>query len=426
MEITGGMVDRDVVARMVSTFHPGFIGPRGTVNNTLALSHHGGSPMFQSARANMMAQIDTEFSAEGGSTGPAEVRQGLATPILFTNQVGNYKVTIRARLYQRNTTPLFGLGLVDKVRGRDLEEQFKLQKQHPEVSGRPSTLGDGRYGRFGWRGNIATLLEFCDQACAAEVGLETSRKRQPRDPMTPGYRNPTVDIKDGQIVAMRDFLAALPAPVRELPSDSDERAMAIRGEQLFASVGCAVCHVADMGPAKGLYSDLLLHDMGYELIDLNHAEPYIDRATPASRTTKDVNSITRQVDRNTTGYYGGSESMTQEIMPSGGVACWWKWWSWRPTWFDSSDALLSIRVSHSAKGTDQVCLAGFRKLGGRRSFGAGDRYQSSLPNGTNSDGHAARHRKAQGDHHPRRLRSFAYRADQLQPGMADTAAVGTA
>ncbi|MGB1814432.1 MAG: hypothetical protein ACPHJ3_03675, partial [Rubripirellula sp.] len=92
----------------------------------------------------------------------------------------------------------------------------KAQKAHPEISGRPSTLVDGRYGKFGWRANIASLIDFNDQACAAELGLETKRKRQPVDPLYPNYINPSIDITDTQIRTMTSFVKALPAPIRDV------------------------------------------------------------------------------------------------------------------------------------------------------------------------------------------------------------------
>jgi mono/diheme cytochrome c family protein len=39
------------------------------------------------------------------------------------------------------------------------------------------------------------------------------------------------------------------------------------GKAMFASVGCADCHTATLGDVEGIYSDLLLHDMGKEMAD---------------------------------------------------------------------------------------------------------------------------------------------------------------
>ncbi len=310
MSIRGRGVDSDVVKQMVSLFHPGFARSSQTIVNTLPLAHHGGSPAFEQTRKNILAQIPAKFSEAGGPLDSEETRRSNNTPIFFEQKLGKYGIQLRARLFHRNTTSLFGSGLIDQVPEQLIKAQVKLQKQHPEISGRPSILKDGRYGKFGWRANVASLLEFNDQACANEVGLETARMKQPRDPMVPGYRNPAHDISDNQIRTMTAFVAALPAPVREIPSDSELRLEAERGEQVFAAVGCAVCHVPNMGPAVGVYSDLLLHDMGYESFDLNPAEPYRVGATPVRFVeSQTINSLTT-TDTNTTGYYGGSNSMT--------------------------------------------------------------------------------------------------------------------
>lgn len=150
----------------------------------------------------------------------------------------------------------------------------KAQKAHPEISGRPSTLVDGRYGKFGWRANIASLIDFNDQACAAELGLETKRRRQPADPLYPNYINPSIDITDTQIRTMTSFVKALPAPIRDVSLASIEHEQVVRGEEKFSAIGCSICHQPNLGNAVGIYSDLLLHDMGYELKDLNFAEPH--------------------------------------------------------------------------------------------------------------------------------------------------------
>lgn len=316
MSITGGVVTNDVVARMVSTFHPGFVQPGNLVQNTLVITHHGGSRMYDQARKNILSQVQGLHSEEnGGPLDAQETRRCFSTPILFANQVDAYKVVLKARLFHRNTTSLFGAGLLDQIPDSLILAVAKSQKTHPEISGRPATLRGGRIGKFGWRGNVASLIEFNDQACANEVGLETRRKPQARDPMVPNYRNPTHDVEDEQIKLLNAFVAALPAPVRRIPEDSLQRSQANYGEQVFSRIGCADCHVPDMGPAKGIYSDILLHDMGYELMDLNHAEPYRIRATPAQNvmTTTTTN---RTTSTNTTGYYGGSSSMSTTSVQS--------------------------------------------------------------------------------------------------------------
>ena len=315
MRVSGGFITSDVLARAISGFHPGFVGPTGTVINTFPLAHHGGSVVMDESRSALMKKVGAKFSEHGGPVSAEEVRYANSTPILYSAKSGPHNVMIRARMYQRNTTPLFGAGMIDQVTGKQLESLERQQKKHPEISGRTATLKSGRYGKFGWRGNVTSLVEFCDQACAAEVGLETRRKRQPLDPTTKTYRNPSIDITDEQIEMMAAFIGALPPPQRIMPEDTKTRMAVQKGEQLFSSVGCAVCHVPSVGPAQGLYSDLLLHDMGPTSIDLNPADPYITRITPIREVTSQITSQTRTTETNSTGYYGGNTSMTVDETP---------------------------------------------------------------------------------------------------------------
>ncbi|MEO1526696.1 MAG: di-heme oxidoredictase family protein [Planctomycetota bacterium] len=319
MKIEGGPVSNDTLVRMIKGFHPGFVDPKAGVVNTLPLAHFGGSPLFSEARENVLSQTPAQFSEHGGPVDAAEVRRANATPILYSAQSGGYSTTIRARLFQRNTTALFGAGLIDQVTSKQLKAIEREQKKHPEISGRLATLADGRLGRFGWRANIPTLLDFCDQACAAEVGLETRRKVQPPDATMPGYSNPSTDINDQQIRAMADFVSALPQPVRKVPTDPKRRLSAARGEQLFASIGCAVCHRPNIGPANGIYSDLLLHEMGEKSYDLSPPDPYIRKLTPVTRVDYDVTTQTQSSEQmvNDTAmgnYYGNTYSMQDSFV----------------------------------------------------------------------------------------------------------------
>ena len=75
---------------------------------------------------------------------------------------------------------------------------------------------------------------------------------------------------------MSSFVARLPAPRRLQRTDPQEVAAIRSGEQLFKHAGCAVCHRPTLGNVKGIYSDLLLHDMGSKLTD-----PSMAPAAPA-------------------------------------------------------------------------------------------------------------------------------------------------
>jgi len=60
---------------------------------------------------------------------------------------------------------------------------------------------------------------------------------------------------------------SLPKPVERRPSGTEEAKHLDAGHAAFASVGCAGCHAPKVGNVVGIFSDLLLHDMGPELGD---------------------------------------------------------------------------------------------------------------------------------------------------------------
>ena len=61
---------------------------------------------------------------------------------------------------------------------------------------------------------------------------------------------------------MTAFIASLPLPREVMPSSAAEAARAVAGKKHFKQIGCINCHTADLAEAQGLYSDLLLHEMG--------------------------------------------------------------------------------------------------------------------------------------------------------------------
>jgi CxxC motif-containing protein (DUF1111 family) len=63
------------------------------------------------------------------------------------------------------------------------------------------------------------------------------------------------------------FVTDLPKPNETVPREGKSRAYLAEGRKLFDWVGCAACHTPELGEVNGLYSDLLLHDMGPQLSD---------------------------------------------------------------------------------------------------------------------------------------------------------------
>jgi CxxC motif-containing protein (DUF1111 family) len=88
---------------------------------------------------------------------------------------------------------------------------------------------------------------------------------QPQPLGVSNYPNAAFDLTLAQCDQLTDFIVSLPRPVERTPLDASALRNATAGKSLFGKIGCASCHVTDVGRVHGLYSDLLLHDMGQDL-----------------------------------------------------------------------------------------------------------------------------------------------------------------
>lgn len=184
-------------------------------------------------------------------------------------------------LSQRNTPSLFGAGAIDGIDDKALLNQVARQRQL-NMGGRVARTADGRVGKFGWKGQKATLREFVEEAAAGELGLETPNKHQGADPRGPAEPAPGVDLGKDQIDSITAFVASLPKPER---SESD----AIRsGERLFRELECSKCHVPNLGGVEGIHSDLLLHDMKPEMLETGQYQVFGTSAAAAPEVDTDA------------------------------------------------------------------------------------------------------------------------------------------
>lgn len=180
------------------------------------------------------------------------------------SQVGRFTLSTS----QRNTTALFGAGRLDSIPDDVLLAQAKKNyPDFPEISGRVSRLKGEKIGRFGWKSQTASLEDFALTACAVELGLNVPGHTQAGLAYNADYRAPGLDMTREECDALVSFLQELPAPVQELPSEPAAADFFHEGKALFATVGCANCHAENLGEVAGVYSDLLLHDMGPALQD---------------------------------------------------------------------------------------------------------------------------------------------------------------
>ena len=173
---------------------------------------------------------------------------------------------------QRNTPALFGDGQIDAINDDDIIARERRNAtaravgldhaRRSKIKGRVARLADGRIGRFGWKLEFAALGDFVKAACANELGLSNPGRAQATPLGHPEYSAKGVDLTDEQCGLMADFIRGLAPPFEAIPHDSQLVDQARAGKSLFRSIGCADCHSETLGPAQGLYSDLLLHDMG--------------------------------------------------------------------------------------------------------------------------------------------------------------------
>lgn len=180
---------------------------------------------------------------------------------------------------QRRTTPLFGLGLVDATPDMTFIALAESQAARGDgIAGRVNMTDNIRagaktVGRFGWKAQVPTLLQFAGDALVNEMGITTPdfpNENCPQGNCAELAFNPAPGLNDSGAtpVALNNFMLMLAAPARG-PQTADTAA----GERLFSSIGCTSCHVSSLTTGTSTiaaldhktyhpYSDFLLHDMG--------------------------------------------------------------------------------------------------------------------------------------------------------------------
>jgi mono/diheme cytochrome c family protein len=178
----------------------------------------------------------------------------------------------RVRTESLNSTALFGAGWIDRISPRNIQTSHlartvdaTLQNATLEFNsigpGRVRILPDGRVGKFGWKAQFATLREFVAAACANEIGLSNPVMEQARPIGGSSIETGSPDLDEKQFADLVTFVDTLPPPVQILPKDPEPRSKVTHGREVFERIGCAVCHIPDLGGLQGVYSDFLLHSL---------------------------------------------------------------------------------------------------------------------------------------------------------------------
>jgi CxxC motif-containing protein (DUF1111 family) len=273
------------------------LGPIYNANSCVACHHQGGtggSGGLQDNVTTFLVQASPRSPAREGvvhaqsvdprqretlrDVHPSLPEMGQPTLAMLVSLPGHERERIAfprgVHLSQRNTPALFGTKLIDEIPDRVMIAHERRQRlllklaptpgESPPV-GRARRLADGRVGRFGWKAQSASLSDFVQAACANELGLGNPGQDQPRPLGRAGGPSVGHDLTLEQCDQLTAFVAALPPPEERLPEQPLEREQAVAGKKWFYSIGCTDCHTPDLGSVSGLYSDLLLHDMGVEL-----------------------------------------------------------------------------------------------------------------------------------------------------------------
>jgi CxxC motif-containing protein (DUF1111 family) len=256
--------DRPGPSSKSAELHPGF-----RTSQSIVLHRFGVDPEYKRKRlsllvddrlVNMAESVDTEIDQVRALVEPGA--SGLASRVLRSPVATGMVVS------ERNAPALFGVGLIDAIPDAALlAAETSRDSVFPEIKGRVNRLKDGRLGRFGWKAETPDLREFVFSACANELGLEVPGHHQAASPLDPDAKAKGLDLTQADCDAMVAYVRSLPAKVEGNTRARLNSTAVSEGRAMFGSAGCATCHRPKLGDADGIYSDLLLHDMGPFLSD---------------------------------------------------------------------------------------------------------------------------------------------------------------
>jgi CxxC motif-containing protein (DUF1111 family) len=213
-----------------------------------------------------------------------------------------------AAVRQRNISfriplQLFGLGLIESISDTDIRNNMNTNaklKADLGISGHTNMVpNNGTISRFGWKAQNGSITMFAGEAYNVEMGISNDLFPIARneDPACNVAYEP-FDVPRTEDELYKNPLKIMPAWLMftefmrqvDAPQPVPLTASASHGQDLFNSVGCALCHTAsfttrgvanpqtpheEIGPhvaalrgkQVNLFSDLLVHHMGATLAD---------------------------------------------------------------------------------------------------------------------------------------------------------------
>ena len=199
----------------------------------------------------------------------------------------------------RSAQPVIGLGLLEAVPDADILARVRSTPDEDGVKGQANLVydpetGQVRVGRYGWKATKVSLRHQTANAALLDMSV-TSPIYPNRDCLAGPAQCDKKKVEKGlsedelQLIsryvaqlgvpAQRSLVSGFPKGVTPLSYLAVDPVKVATGAQVFASIRCTACHVAEMktGLASELaemrnqtikpYTDLLLHDMGSDLAD---------------------------------------------------------------------------------------------------------------------------------------------------------------
>jgi hypothetical protein len=146
---------------------------------------------------------------------------------------------------------------------------------------------------FGWKGNHATIRAFTRSAAHNELGMQAVELVGDKDGDFDGI---TQELTVGDITALAIYMAGLERPVSSIEladlgliklSDL-QRADILKGETVFAEIGCNSCHVSTMTLNDTTFSEPSRVAGFYDIAFPDGSDPAVHGLTEATAMTFDL------------------------------------------------------------------------------------------------------------------------------------------
>lgn len=146
--------------------------------------------------------------------------------------------------------PLYGLALIERI--PDATIRAACGQGHPDPAKLLGSTPVNTVARFGVKPFVGTVPDFIDGALLSESSVTS-----PIDKSKDEDSFPDPEVDRAFVDTLAAFVRGMAPPAR---NGTDKE-----GEAAFGAFGCAGCHVPDMLPARGVFSDFCVHGMGAAL-----------------------------------------------------------------------------------------------------------------------------------------------------------------